>query len=334
MSKKRITRKITRKIYTGEDMVDDYPYITKMKGINVTEIIQEAKVFKPVIFDGHNNIDKLTPSVISTLDKFDNGYVVIYDNWKDTSKINSLTDFFTERIRISCNFKRFISPIKYWNKNKKNILKKISRSDIYRLREYLYANTKLCNNFRITVSLAILQMFKPKKWLDISAGWGDRLISAILYGVDLYVATDPNIDLHPCYETIIKTLVPLKDQSNFIIYPEGFETVTLPQTKFDIVFSSPPFFDLEQYSSHSGDSLQYTNEELWCKKFLWPSLIKSYLHLKRNGHMILYMSGSPLVMSYLKKLDTIMKYKGVIYFIDSRPRAMYVWQKTKDIAVL
>jgi hypothetical protein len=330
MSKKRITRKI----HHGSDEIDDYPYITKMKGSNITEIIHEAKVYKPIIFDGHNNVEKLTPSVVATLDKFENGYVVIYDNWKDTNKINSLTDFFTEHVRVSCNFKRFISPIKYWNKNKKNIWKRISRSDIYGLREYLYANTRLCNNFRITVSLAILQMFKPKKWLDISAGWGDRLISAILYGVDLYVATDPNIDLHPYYEQIIKTLVPLKDQSNFIIYPSGFETVTLPKTKFDIVFSSPPFFDLEQYSTHQGDSLQYTTEEAWCMKFLWPSLIKSYLHLKRNGHMILYMNGSPLVMSYLRKLDTIMKYKGVIYFIDSKPRAMYVWQKTKDISVV
>lgn len=309
---------------------DDYPYLFKMKDINVSEIITHSSTFSPVIFDGHLNRDKFDPSVISELETFDNGYLVIYDNWKDTNHLNSITDLFSESVRVKCNFKRYLSPIQYWNKHKKYIWTKIAKKDIYKLREYLYANTKLCNNFRITVALAILQIFKPKKWLDISAGWGDRLISAILYGVDLYVAADPNLDLHPCYDRIIQTLVPVNKQSNFVIYPTGFEKTPLPNTKFDIVFSSPPFFDIEQYSTHTGDSLQYSTEKAWCDNFLWPSLIKSYIHLKRNGHMILYMSGSPFVLSYLKKLDKLMKYKGIIYFMDTRPRSMYVWQKIQN----
>ena len=135
------------------------------------------------------------------------------------------------------------------------------------------------------------------------------------------------MDLHPCYKEIIRTLVPEEEQHRFIIYPTGFEVAELPDTKFDIVFSSPPFFTLERYSDHPDDSLKYSTEDLWCTQFLWPSLIKAYTHLKRNGHMILYMSGSSKVMSYLQQLNLIMKYKGVIYFFDTIPRAMYVWQK-------
>jgi hypothetical protein len=319
-------------IFRYRDKVDDYPYFTKSDNINLSGMVKQALKYVPVVYDGVNNIDRIPPNVVPHLSKFERGYLVIYDNWNDTQQINSITDIFSERVRVKCHFKDHLSPIKYWSKHKKYILSRVDKRDILGLREYLYFNTKLCNTFRITVALAVLQMFKPKKWLDISAGWGDRLISAILYGVDLYVSADPNLDLHPCYNTIINTLAPKQSKSNFIIYPSGFETASIPNVKYDIVFSSPPFFDLETYSNHIEDSLQYSNEDLWCTKFLWPCLIKAYRHLRRNGHMILYMSGSPIVMAYLRKLDNIMKYKGVIYFIDTRPRAMYVWQKTTDHA--
>ena len=34
--------------------------------------------------------------------------------------------------------------------------------------------------FKITFILTILNHFKPKRWLDLSAGWGDRLIGACI----------------------------------------------------------------------------------------------------------------------------------------------------------
>jgi hypothetical protein len=306
---------------------DDYPYLVNMRNVNVDAIKKAVDAFRPVVYTEEDIATNIPIKIRSALEKFEETYLVIYDNWRDTEYINGITDLFSERVRVRCNFKHYPSPLSYWNKNKQTILKRINKSKIHDLREYIYSNTKLCNNFRISVSLAILNIFKPKKWLDISAGWGDRLLSAILYGVEKYVAADPNLDLHPCYDNIIKTFAPTR-QSDFIVHPMGFENAPLHDTKFDLVFSSPPFFDLEQYSTHPGDSLQYTTEIAWCLQFLWPSLLKAYRHLKRNGHMVLYISGSPTVMSYLTQLNAIMKYKGVIYFIDSRPRAMYVWQKT------
>ena len=179
--------------------------------------------------------------------------------------------------------------------------------------------------------MTILNYFKPNSWLDISAGWGDRLLSAIFCKVKYYEASDPNLDMHPCYENMIETFVPKSKQKNYIIHKNGFLEANFKKKDFDIVFTSPPFFTLEVYSQHKENSLvQFRTEKEWCDNFFVKSLIKSYNLLKVNGYMILYMGGSKYVMDSMHKLSNIMDYKGVIYFYEKNPRAIYVWQKRRD----
>jgi hypothetical protein len=304
----------------------DFPYYKYVTEFNKLTVLKLVKNLKPVIYNYvPSKFEKLV------LEKYENNYFFIYDDWNVTQELNSITNFFSEKIRIKCEFKNNPSPLEYWNNNKQKIIESVKNLTVYNVREYIFFNTKLCNNFRISLAITILNQFRPKKWLDISAGWGDRLLSAILYGVDLYVAADPNLELHPCYNEMITTFVESSKQKNFIILPTGFEIANLPNEKFDIVFTSPPFFDLEKYSEYENDSLtKYNSEKKWCKDFFLKSLIKSYNYLKKNGHILLYMSGSKLVISVMHKLDKIMKYKGVIYFYDNAPRPIYIWEKIKD----
>lgn len=304
----------------------EFPYYNLLTKFDKSNIANMINNFKPIIY----NYKPLKFKKLF-LHKYENNFLFIYDDWKITQNINNITNFFSEKIRIKCQFGDKLTPLEYWNVNKKKILENVNKLSIYDIREYIFYNTKLCSNFRISLGLTILNHFKPKKWLDISAGWGDRLLTAIFYKVDLYVATDPNLELQSCYNEIIDTFVSSENKKNFIIIPTGFEIAKLPDEKFDIVFTSPPFFDLEKYSEFKDDSLtKYNNEKKWCREFLLKSLVKSYNYLKQNGHIILYISGSKLVMSTIHKLDKIMKYKGVIYFYDDKPRAMYVWQKIKN----
>jgi len=259
--------------------------------------------------------------------KYNGEYWLIEENWKANEELNNVTDYFTEECRIKCRFGKHDAPIEFWSKNQRKIPK-------HNVREYLYRHTKLCNNFRISVALTILQIFRPTKWLDISAGWGDRLIAAIGYGVDLYCGIDPNECLHPKYTEIIKMLVEPDKQSNFILIKDGFETAKLPNVKFDLVFSSPPFFDLEVYSTVAEDSLMmYDTVNSWYNNFLLVSIRKAYKYLENGGHLVLYMgegTQTKYIGQMIKDVKQFMKYRGVIYYFypnKNIPRPMFVWRK-------
>ena len=130
---------------------------------------------------------------------------------------------------------------------------------------------------------------------------------------------------------MINTFATPSKKKNFIIYKNGFLEAPIKETDFDVVFSSPPFFTLEKYSSFNENSItKYQNEKEWCDNFFIKSLIKAYNHLKKNGHMILYMGGSNYVMNKMFMLNNIMNYKGVIYFYESVPRGIFVWEKIND----
>ena len=310
----------------------EYPYYNLYYNFDKKQVLKDIKNFSPEIY--HYNI--IQKKEIEKYKNLENNYeyFIIKDIFTKNSNINNITDYFSENIRVTCKFKGNLSPYEYWNKNKKIILEKTMKRykelNIYNIREIIFFNTKLCNNFRISVALAILQHFQPKKWLDISAGWGDRLLAAIFYKMSLYVSCDPNLDLHPCYENIINTFLPKSKKKNFIIYKNGFLEAPIQNKNFDIVFSSPPFFTLEIYSKFKENSVQqYQDEKSWCDNFFVKSLYKAYDLLKKDGYMILYMGGSEYVMNKMHLLDDIMDYRGQIYFYEKKERGIYVWKKTK-----
>ena len=321
----------------------DFPYLKYYFILNKNDIFSYLKNFKPTIYNNNNNNN------ISNyhFQQYDGKYVIIEENWSKYLYINSITDYFSEPIRINCLFLGSIRPIEYWNINKKNILEKIkynnNNNKIEMLREHIYNNVKVCNNFRISLCLTILNIFKPKTWLDISSGWGDRLLSAIFYKIDLYCGTDPNLELHQYYNEMINYFVDKKDRHKFILLKDGFETdINIPNIKFDIVFSSPPFFDLETYSTNKSDSImKYSKSDQWATNFLLQTLIKSYNYLKKDGHLILYINDPDYVKKQLNKLNNVMKYMGIIYFYDietknnpKKIRKIFVWKKIKDDLII
>jgi hypothetical protein len=316
----------------------NYPYYKYSIEFNKKDILKLISDYKPIIYNKKpNNLLKYNLIKFNTDNTNNNKkeYFIIKENYLKTEKINSITDYFSEQIRIKCRFGNNISPLEYWKNNKKkiiiNTLNKYKKVNIHNLRETMYYNTKLCSNFRITLAMTILNYFKPNSWLDISSGWGDRLLSAIFCKIKLYVGTDPNLDLHPCYEKIIDTFVTKNKQKNYIIHKNGFLEAQIKEKDFDIVFTSPPFFTLEKYSAFNENSItKFKNEKEWCDNFFIKSLIKAYNLLKKDGYMILYMGGSKYVMDSMHKLDNIMKYNGVIYFYEKDPRAIYVWKKIDD----
>jgi hypothetical protein len=233
-----------------------------------------------------------------------------------------------------------MAPLDYWNKNwrlvyKKLALKHLPRT-IHNVREELWHANKPCNNFRISVCLEVLKLFNPTSWLDISAGWGDRLLSALLFPkLALYTGVDPNPCLHPYYAEMIKTFnTNGKKQCNLI--QDGFETAKLPENiTYDLAFSSPPFFDLEIYSQSAANSLvKYKGEAGWFNGFLMPSIHKAIKYLKKGGYLVLYMGeskGTKYIPQMVEMTNAIkgVENAGMFYYTDSdKIREFFCWRKS------
>ncbi len=329
----------------------DYPYYSYYYHLDKNKILNIIQHFKPEILT-QTPLDYYGPVDLKFFkydDKKINEYFLIKENWKKYEEINNLTDYFSDKVRVKCVFGNYLSPLEFWKKNKNFIIKlkkkKYNDLTIPNIREIIYFNNKLCNNFRVTVVISVLNSFKHDRYLDISAGWGDRLLGAIFSNVKRYISADPNIELHPCYNKIKDTFLSEKDRDNFIIYPMSFLDIPLENEEpFDIVFSSPPFFTLEKYSMFDQNSItDFMDEKKWINNFFVKCLIKCYNHLKKDGIMILYMGGSKQVFDNMFRLNKIMDYLGLIYYFDQEEkkpgellpqyksmRKMFVWKKTKD----
>eukprot|EP01124_Arcella_intermedia_P007717 TRINITY_DN14779_c0_g1_i1.p1 TRINITY_DN14779_c0_g1~~TRINITY_DN14779_c0_g1_i1.p1 ORF type:complete len:735 (+),score=182.46 TRINITY_DN14779_c0_g1_i1:21-2225(+) len=175
----------------------------------------------------------------------------------------------------------------------------------YALREECYRQVKECNQFKPSVALCVYKTLKATRILDFSAGWGDRLIAAMAHRVMRYVGVDPNISLKTGHLEAVHTLYPLaypsqtenlKDPSSFpdniqIIY-SPFQTAVLPEGQtYDLIFTSPPFFDFEIYSKNPGQSVdQYPEFYSWMENFLFTSLSKAWSVLDIDGYLALHIT--------------------------------------------
>ncbi|GMF43317.1 unnamed protein product [Phytophthora lilii] len=97
-------------------------------------------------------------------------------------------------------------------------------------------------NFRPAVAKYIYRRFKAKSVLDPSAGWGNRMIAAMSMDID-YIGVDSNKKLRSGYKKMYKTF---KSNSNIEIITAKSQVVDYSKLSYDLVFTSPPYFDIER----------------------------------------------------------------------------------------
>jgi hypothetical protein len=150
------------------------------------------------------------------------------------------------------------------------------RYDIFQL----YYGT--INQFRPTEAKRLYCTLKPTLGvLDFSAGWGGRCLGAMAYGIP-YVGIDANVRMKPTYETMIKTLNPTA-KVTMLFQPS--ETVDFSTFKYDLVFTSPPYFTLEEYENMP----EYGSKEGFLDIFFRPVVRNAWANLRASGHMALNM---------------------------------------------
>lgn len=251
---------------------------------------------------------------------------------------NVISDIFTENCRVKAQIKNNSSlHTHFFNKSLIPEWLKINEATELTtkvLRDMLYYNTKQIEltNFKASVAYSLYTIFKPKKILDMSSGWGDRLLGAIAYddkcGIDYYYGVDPNVCLIKGYEKIKEIS---KNKHKFVMINECFEKMKF-DVKFDLMFSSPPYFDYEKYTFDKTQSvIQYNNVKSWLTNFMYKSVDIIYDALNNGGYLCLNISDTgkiPYVHHILNYISRKFVYKYTIgYKAVSSVRPIYVFQK-------
>ena len=145
---------------------------------------------------------------------------------------------------------------------------------------------------------------------DPSSGWGGRILGAMSSHRKIhYIGTDPNTDNfideigitryeyvanffnNECLET---NSFWEEDKNTYHVFQEGSEHIGNHKDfqqykgKLDLVFTSPPYFDREQYSDDEEQSFKsYPQYDDWRDNFLKPTLENAF-HSLRNDRYLLW----------------------------------------------
>ena len=226
--------------------------------------------------------------------KIDHGFKgkqIIFNSKK--SYYNKLSNFYMQGERLKTSYRGNISPLNYWEKLRKKecdgkhltavfMRPTFNRAELLRCFD-MSIHIKSVTQFKPQVAKNIYDFFDAKNVLDFCSGWGDRLVGFLASNAESYIGIDPNSNLHKPYKKIQQLYAPNK-KTTFICSPA--EEVDYSDLKYDFVFTSPPYFDLEIYTQEETQSIRKFNKlDLWLEGFLFKSLSKVYEGLEEGGRI-------------------------------------------------
>ena len=142
---------------------------------------------------------------------------------------------------------------------------------------------------------------RPIAVLDPCSGFGGRFVGfwASQYATK-YVGIDPNSTLVDSYRDMTEWLInhfpqPHKEFEFIQEEAQNIDYLTRWGQVFDVVMTSPPYFNREKYvEEDTQSSIRFKTFEAWKQGFLFPSIEKSLLALKQDGLFILNIKGDLL----------------------------------------
>lgn len=128
-------------------------------------------------------------------------------------------------------------------------------------------------------------------YYDFSCGWGIRLSASLATDVN-YFGTDPNTRLVGRLENFADKFKEITDTTSEIDIRCIGSEVFVPEweNKIGLAFSSPPYFDLEEYArtDPSGQSIssnpKYSD---WLENYIKPTMLNIKRYLIDDGYLLL-----------------------------------------------
>jgi hypothetical protein len=175
------------------------------------------------------------------------------------------------------------------------------------------------NAFKITNALSLYQKCKPfTTIMDPFCGFGGRLVAALLLNYN-YIGVDLNVNLKPNYHRLINDLGKKSSSKVTLLFQDAI-SVDYSQYQYDMVFTSPPYGNIEVYEN----GVKKTPDE-W-REFYTIIFQKLWDHLRNKDGVYAININSDIYQKYLvplfgeceekielKKSTRNNKYKEYIY---------------------
>ena len=182
--------------------------------------------------------------------------------------------------------------------------------------------------FKPLIAMKIYCIYKPTSILDFTMGWGGRLVGACALDIPNYIGIDSNSNLREPYNKMTEFLKKYS-KTNVNLYFQDALTVDYSKLNYDLVLTSPPYYNIEKYGTHGNDKNK--TKEQWEKEFYIPIFERTFKYLKKGGYYCLNIPKevyNNVARKTLGKPHTKILLPKVKRFTDEKyEEFIYIWKK-------
>ncbi len=220
----------------------------------------------------------------------------------DSSRIgNKASNYFHHNSRMLCDSRVSPSPVNVWHTP--HLRKSALRSIFSMKHEYvdkkilmtcIALRRYIASQFRPSSAKALYDTYaREGAVLDMCSGWGDRLEGFLTSSALEYTGFDTNINLFEGYNDQIRTFKKPEQKAkiHYCPFEKSMQNKLLPRNHYNIAFTSPPYFNIEQYSKDEGQSyIAYKTSDVWAENFLIPLAEIAMDSLVKGGKLMVNIS--------------------------------------------
>ena len=196
------------------------------------------------------------------------------------------TNYYHHAARMCCDSINSPSPVRSWfNPKFKSGLDKCKIAE-GNMKVALALRKYIPSQFRPSAAKCLYETFDAVDVFDPCMGWGDRLGGFLASGALSYTGLDVNPHLFLGYQQQVNESMWDKEVDYIFERAEVFNT----DKKFDFIFTSPPYYDIERYEGMWQSHAKYKKLDDWLKKFLFKMTENCFEMLEEGGNMLINIS--------------------------------------------
>lgn len=147
----------------------------------------------------------------------------------------------------------------------------------------------VATNFKAMNAKALYEKYCPKGGIiyDFACGFGGRMLGALTSKNNYtYIGVEPCIETYTHLNELgLHIERNTKRKNSFKLYCMGSEDFNTLENCIDFAFSSPPYFNLEQYSEELTQCYnKFPNINDWIEGYVKPTIKNTYKMLKVNSY--------------------------------------------------